>query len=201
MESATDAWLTEKLARLQELGERREEAAMLNLESTKREDVELRTNPQTKARMERKKVRAEAYLAKQAAEEAGIDLERQNNLTYNMEETERWQAKLEAKEARRDPGFTDFAQLTRRKYERLTDQLEPVELLRRSREEAKEAVAKEVEEMQLERSRRSRRKRYNETEEITYINERNARFNKKVARAYDEYTEELRDSVERGTAV
>src|SRR5690606_9404111 len=102
---------------------------------------------------------------------------------------------------RRDPGFTDFVQLTRRKYERLTDQLEPATVLRRSREEAKEAVAKEVEEMQLERSRRSRRKRYNETEEITYINERNARFNQKVARAYDEYTEELRDSVERGTAV
>ncbi|KAG2129793.1 SYF2-domain-containing protein [Suillus clintonianus] len=45
------------------------------------------------------------------------------------------------------------------------------------------------------------RKRLNEDEgDITYINERNRVFNKKIARYYDKYTSEIRASFERGTA-
>ncbi|KAI0753340.1 SYF2-domain-containing protein [Daedaleopsis nitida] len=46
------------------------------------------------------------------------------------------------------------------------------------------------------------RKRHNEEEgDITYINERNRVFNKKIARYYDKYTAEIRASFERGTAL
>ncbi|KAB5596395.1 Pre-mRNA-splicing factor [Ceratobasidium theobromae] len=46
------------------------------------------------------------------------------------------------------------------------------------------------------------RKRNNEEEgDITYINERNKVFNKKIARFYDKYTAETRASFERGTAI
>ncbi|KAF8622412.1 hypothetical protein AX15_007058 [Amanita polypyramis BW_CC] len=46
------------------------------------------------------------------------------------------------------------------------------------------------------------RKRLNEDEgDITYINERNRVFNKKIARYYDKYTAEIRASFERGTAL
>ncbi|KAF7971599.1 hypothetical protein HWV62_20778 [Athelia sp. TMB] len=46
------------------------------------------------------------------------------------------------------------------------------------------------------------RKRLNEDEgDITYINERNRVFNKKIARYYDKYTTEIRASFERGTAL
>ncbi|KAI0795501.1 SYF2 splicing factor-domain-containing protein [Abortiporus biennis] len=46
------------------------------------------------------------------------------------------------------------------------------------------------------------RKRLNEEEgDITYINERNRVFNKKIARYYDKYTTEIRASFERGTAL
>lgn len=46
------------------------------------------------------------------------------------------------------------------------------------------------------------RKRPNEDEgDITYINERNRVFNKKIGRYYDKYTKEIRDSFERGTAL
>ncbi|CCM05616.1 uncharacterized protein FIBRA_07845 [Fibroporia radiculosa] len=46
------------------------------------------------------------------------------------------------------------------------------------------------------------RKRHNEDEgDITYINERNRVFNKKIARYYDKYTAEIRASFERGTAL
>ncbi|SJL10544.1 uncharacterized protein ARMOST_13931 [Armillaria ostoyae] len=46
------------------------------------------------------------------------------------------------------------------------------------------------------------RKRPNEEEgDITYINEANRVFNKKIARYYDKYTSEIRASFERGTAL
>ncbi|KAF9006935.1 SYF2 splicing factor-domain-containing protein [Cyathus striatus] len=46
------------------------------------------------------------------------------------------------------------------------------------------------------------RKRLNEDEgDITYINEHNRVFNKKIARYYDKYTAEIRASFERGTAL
>ncbi|KAK2463324.1 hypothetical protein APHAL10511_004635 [Amanita phalloides] len=46
------------------------------------------------------------------------------------------------------------------------------------------------------------RKRLNEDEgDITYINERNRVFNRKIARYYDKYTAEIRASFERGTAL
>ncbi|KAF8893045.1 SYF2 splicing factor-domain-containing protein [Infundibulicybe gibba] len=46
------------------------------------------------------------------------------------------------------------------------------------------------------------RKRPNEDEgDITYINEHNRVFNKKIARYYDKYTAEIRASFERGTAL
>ncbi|THH31837.1 hypothetical protein EUX98_g2356 [Antrodiella citrinella] len=46
------------------------------------------------------------------------------------------------------------------------------------------------------------RKRANEDDgDITYINEQNRVFNKKIARYYDKYTAEIRASFERGTAL
>lgn len=194
-------WLAERLAKFKELREKREEAVIENFASTKQEDAELRVNPRNRARLERKRAQAEEYLAKQAAEEAGQDLERENNLTYTLEDNERWTEKLEAKETRRDPGFTDFVQLSRRKYEKQTAKLDTTQMLRRTKAEAVAAMASEVAEDQKRRQRHSRRRRFDDSEDITYINERNAKFNRKAARAYGEYTEELRESVERGTAV
>jgi pre-mRNA-splicing factor SYF2 len=193
--------LEARLVRFRELCEKREEAAALNLASTKIEDAELCRDPRNQNRLLRKQAKAHKYLAKQAAKEEGIDLDRKNNLTYTVEETRQWNETLATKEARRDPGFTDFTQLTRRKYEKLADKLDTHAILHRNKEEAAEAMAQEVAKDQQQRLKHSRRRRFDETEEVTFINERNARFNKKASRAYDEYTEELRESLERGTAL
>ena len=40
-----------------------------------------------------------------------------------------------------------------------------------------------------------------EEEDVNYINERNRGFNKKLERAYDKYTVETRQNLERGTAL
>ncbi|KAI9511367.1 SYF2-domain-containing protein [Russula earlei] len=54
----------------------------------------------------------------------------------------------------------------------------------------------------LDKRRKFSRKRANEDSgDITYINEKNRIFNKKIARYFDKYTAEIRASFERGTAL
>ncbi|KAI0080401.1 SYF2-domain-containing protein [Panus rudis PR-1116 ss-1] len=54
----------------------------------------------------------------------------------------------------------------------------------------------------IDKKKKFSRKRNNEDEgDITYINERNRVFNKKISRYYDKYTAEIRASFERGTAL
>ncbi|EAU83920.1 pre-mRNA-splicing factor SYF2 [Coprinopsis cinerea okayama7 len=54
----------------------------------------------------------------------------------------------------------------------------------------------------IDKKAKFHRKRLNEDEgDITYINEHNRVFNKKIARYYDKYTAEIRASFERGTAL
>ncbi|TFK75725.1 SYF2-domain-containing protein [Pluteus cervinus] len=54
----------------------------------------------------------------------------------------------------------------------------------------------------IEKKGKFSRKRPNEDEgDITYINEHNRVFNRKIARYYDKYTSEIRASFERGTAL
>ncbi|KAF8319426.1 SYF2-domain-containing protein [Clavulina sp. PMI_390] len=56
--------------------------------------------------------------------------------------------------------------------------------------------------LDLDKKRKFSRKRADDDNgDITYINESNKVFNKKIARYYDKYTKEIRDSFERGTAL
>lgn len=67
-----------------------------------------------------------------------------------------------------------------------------------------ENIDRMIEEMEKQEKRRKnfhRRRPYKEDEDVTYINEENRRFNIKVSRFYDKYTEDIRESVERGTAL
>ncbi|KAI8519360.1 pre-mRNA-splicing factor syf2 [Branchiostoma belcheri] len=51
------------------------------------------------------------------------------------------------------------------------------------------------------RAKFSRRRGFNDDADIDYINERNMRFNKKAERFYGKYTAEIKQNLERGTAV
>ncbi|KAG7095633.1 hypothetical protein E1B28_006356 [Marasmius oreades] len=69
---------------------------------------------------------------------------------------------------------------------------------------SEEAIDKVVSKINRDLDKRAKfsRKRLNEEEgDITYINEHNRVFNKKIARYYDKYTAEIRASFERGTAL
>ena len=51
------------------------------------------------------------------------------------------------------------------------------------------------------RKKYSRRRAFDEEADIDYINERNMKFNQKLERFYGKYTAEIKQNLERGTAV
>ncbi|KAJ3046701.1 hypothetical protein HK097_000620, partial [Rhizophlyctis rosea] len=55
-----------------------------------------------------------------------------------------------------------------------------------------ERVARDVEKAHEMRGKSSRRRAFNEDDDVTYVNERNMNFNKKISRAYDKYTADIR---------
>jgi len=71
----------------------------------------------------------------------------------------------------------------------------------RGDEEGLERLAEELGEREKARKNFSRRRADYEGEDVTSINERNKMFNKKLKRAYDKYTVETRQNLERGTAL
>ncbi len=66
------------------------------------------------------------------------------------------------------------------------------------------AVNRMVEDLEQQYSKRgkfSRRRAVDIDADIDYINERNRSFNKKIERYYGKYTAEIKQNLERGTAV
>ncbi|RPA87865.1 SYF2-domain-containing protein, partial [Ascobolus immersus RN42] len=65
----------------------------------------------------------------------------------------------------------------------------------------KKAVDRLVQDLRKAEEVRNKRKRNGDEDDVTYINDKNKRFNKKLSRFYDGYTQEIRDSFERGTMI
>ncbi|EKX73067.1 peptidylprolyl isomerase, putative [Theileria equi strain WA] len=69
-------------------------------------------------------------------------------------------------------------------------------------EAAKDAVVRNVEKQYKKRDAFSRRRMYDdEAQDISYINERNRVYNKKLERSFGAYTLEIKQNLERGTAL
>ncbi|RXK39681.1 pre-mRNA-splicing factor SYF2 [Tremella mesenterica] len=66
---------------------------------------------------------------------------------------------------------------------------------------SEDAVDRVVGKINKDLDKGKRKKKEEEDETVTYINQRNKVFNKKVARYFDKYTKEIRASFERGTAL
>ena len=67
-----------------------------------------------------------------------------------------------------------------------------------------ERVAEMVDAVKAQQDRNakfSRRRAFDENDDVTFINERNRKFVQKINRAFDQYTEEIRENIERGTAI
>lgn len=64
-----------------------------------------------------------------------------------------------------------------------------------------DALKQHIVEIQGRRTEFSRRRKWDDNATVDFINERNRNFNAKAKRAYDKYTEEIRENLERGTAL
>ena len=105
--------------------------------------------------------------------------------------------------SRADVGFTDYNQLAFKKYNRLATAINPdvIKNLEPDSEEAKANLSTDIQKQIQVRSKFSKRRHFSGDEDVTYINQRNYKFNQKIARAYDKYTQETKDSLERGSAL
>ena len=68
-------------------------------------------------------------------------------------------------------------------------------------EAALDRLAAELAERKERQAKFSRRRAELEGSDVDYINERNKVFNKKIKRAFDPYTVEIKQNLERGTAL
>lgn len=213
-------------ARLQKLKEQRKQVSHSNFKEVLEENERAKRPANWDKRLERnqKKIREEEL--RQKLEESGKSYELVKSLETQADEAEKWD-RIKASKKKEDPGFIDFEAATKRQYGRLVKQLRPDHEEYNSIKEKvgedvfylkdKEAVPKSaltidsqqgIERMvedvnkQIEvRSKRSRRRRFDDDADVDYINERNMRFNKKLERFYGNYTEEIKQNFERGTAL
>ncbi|KAL7980499.1 hypothetical protein Chor_001653 [Crotalus horridus] len=182
----------ERLRKFRELHLKRNEARKLNHQEVVEEDKRLKLP----ANWEAKKARLEWELKVEEKKKdclvKGEDYERVKLLEIN------------------------YAAAQLRQYQRLTRQIKPDlengedffptsnSLLHGTHVPSKEGVDKMVSDLEKQiqkREKYSRRRSYNDDADIDYINERNAKFNKKAERFYGKYTAEIKQNLERGTAV
>lgn len=181
------------------------------------------------------------------------DFERKRNWDYTVEESERWDKRVNKKARNKDNNaFADYRGEANKVYKRQVKQMGSVDLEEYARTKAdklqrqvlagtlelvetedgdtftidkmgrintpvedsydhdhkpsKEAVDRLVQD--LDKGERARLKARaarglndDDKGDVTYINQKNKQFNEKLARFYNKYTTEIRESFERGTAI
>ena len=121
-------------------------------------------------------------------------------------------------------GFSTFEAATARKYNQLVKSIKPdmeryeerkaaagdafyagagtvVHGVHTDSKAAIERMSEDVKRQVEKREKYSRRRAYDSEADVDYINERNMKFNQKLERFYGEHTKEIKDNLERGTAV
>ena len=180
--------------------------------------------------MEARKRRA-AYLLeeeefRQKCEAEGKDFEREKMRRKGADQVE-WAERKAKSKIDPDNGFSSYEDASFRKYNQLVKQIKPdMEAYNDSKEragedafyasesaivqttgvhkdtpEALDRLASDVDAQIAKRDKYSRRRMHDDDADIDYINERNMKFNQKLERFYGKYTKEIKDNLERGTAV
>ncbi|GAB7357314.1 hypothetical protein MBLNU459_g8276t1 [Dothideomycetes sp. NU459] len=238
-------------ARFAALRARNTDSRKANLKATAAETQRVATDPALLHSLNRKRDTAQEKLLKADTEEAGEDYERKRAWDWTVEESEKWDRRLEKKQKHRDNAkFQDFSQDARKVYKRQLQEMKPDidgyerdklaliekaaasgslevvetedgELMAVDRDgtfystadstdfvankPTKDAIDKLVGQIQKSEDvrLRNRKNRKNDDDgaDVTYINDKNKQFNQKLARFYNKYTGEIRESFERGTAL
>lgn len=212
----------QRLRKFRELHLKRNEARKLNHQEVVEEDKRLKLPANWEAKKARLEWELQEEEKKKECAARGEDYEKVKLLEISAEDAERWERRKKKKNP--DLGFSDYAAAQLRQYHRLTKQIKPdMESYERQREkhgedffptsnsllhgthvpssEEIDRMVSDLEKQIEKRDKYSRRRPYNDDADIDYINERNAKFNKKAERFYGKYTAEIKQNLERGTAV
>ncbi|CAB3402558.1 unnamed protein product [Caenorhabditis bovis] len=210
--------------RLKELHKMRQKARKENHEQVVEEDRRNKLPRNHEARKERESWTIKELEERKAAEEKGLDYERLKAIETPAEIAD----KLELKRKRKknpDLGFSSFEDMTLRQHTRLTSALDPdLQSYKKMREvvgddqfyptadtlihgshypttSAMEKLVNDVKGQVKRREQFHRRRLYDPDAPIDYINEKNKKFNQKLEKYYGKYTEDIKDDLERGTAI
>ncbi|KAJ5189721.1 hypothetical protein N7491_008234 [Penicillium cf. griseofulvum] len=241
----------ERMNRFKALQARAKSATERNLKETAAESQRLTTDPALLNTLSRKHAFASHNLLKADTEADGEDFERKRAWDWTVDESEKWDRRMEKKQRHRDDvAFQDYTQDARKIYKRQLRQMAPnLESYEKEKIAAIEKAAangdleivetedgemiaidkngsfystadstgfteskpdraavdrlvsdiQKAEEVRLKK--RKERRGGDDDADVTYINEKNRQFNQKLARFYNKYTTEIRDSFERGTMI
>lgn len=214
----------ERMKRLRTLHTARNEARTHNHQEVVAEEARNKLPPNYEAKRRQAEWLLEDKQKREEVEKQGKDYDRVKLLQISAIEAERLDRKKKNKR-NPDQGFSTYEQATIRQYNRLIknmpaadmEQYEkqkqkygdafyggPNVIIHGMHEDRKEAVDKMVNDLEgqiAKRAKYSRRRTHNDDADIDYINERNAKFNKKLERFYGEHTAEIKQNLERGTAI
>ena len=213
----------DRMKKLKELHQKRQEARMLNQAQVVEEDRRSKEPKNMEARRKRAQYILEEEKQRAECEAQGKDFDREKLKQVSAEEAEIIERR---KRAKMDPdkGFSTYENAAFRKYNQQVKSIKPdMERYAESKETAGEAfyasagtvvhgvhedskdaidrMAQDVEAQIAKRDKYSRRRMHDDDADIDYINERNMKFNKKLERFYNQYTKDIKDNLERGTAV
>ncbi|XP_059153900.1 pre-mRNA-splicing factor syf2-like [Physella acuta] len=213
---------SDKLKRLRDLELKMNEARKMNHAEVVAEDERKKRPQNFEAKRKRLEWEQEQAEKKKECVAKGENYDRVKLLEVGADEAERWERKKKKKNP--DTGFADYEQATFRQYQRLTKQIQQdpknyekereqlgddfyasADTLglhqRKDSEDAIDRMVTDLEKQIDKRSKYSRRRTFDEEADIDYINERNMKFNQKLERFYGKYTAEIKQNLERGTAV
>jgi len=210
-------------SKLRDLHLKRNEARKLNHQEVSAEDQRNKLPKNIEARKKRAEWELQDKEARKKAEEEGVDYDRVKLLEETAEDIEIFDRRKKKKQ-NIDPGFSDYATAQLRQYETLTKQMKPdLEAYQHSKEKLGESafpgahnimygtskssekgidrMVADLEKQIDKRSKYHRRRQHHDEADIDYINERNMKFNQKAERYYGQYTKEIKQNLERGTAI
>eukprot|EP01089_Gocevia_fonbrunei_P000406 TRINITY_DN10428_c0_g1_i1.p1 TRINITY_DN10428_c0_g1~~TRINITY_DN10428_c0_g1_i1.p1 ORF type:complete len:264 (+),score=74.67 TRINITY_DN10428_c0_g1_i1:76-867(+) len=164
----------------------KEEKEKLQLLSTTAEDAEYHEQKKNK----KKRRREDTFGWGRYNDDAQYNAyrKRQNEMKFDEKEYEREKLKIDVTDENsvqqfyRDANYLDYGQ---------DDEVDKRKV---------DLMVQDLKKMEDRRQNYSRRRTHQAEEDVDFINERNRVFNKKIKRAYDPYTVEIRQNLERGTA-
>jgi len=216
--------MAERKKKLAALHRKRNESRQLNHAEVVEEDRRSKEPKNMEVRKRKAAYLLEEEEFKAKCEAEGKDWQRERLRSRGADVAE---AIDKQKRSKTDPdkGFSSYEEASFRKYNQLVKQIKPdlnayaeakeavgeeafyadantyVHGMHKDTPEALERLSKDIKDQEAKREKYSRRRVHDDDSDIDYINERNMKFNQKLERFYGKYTKDIKDNLERGTAV